>query len=217
MRLRTLTAFLFAFFVLTSGTYIKTKPVFSYKVYGNIANYFENENDLLSFFEFNKNDVVAEVGAYNGQNIAGLSILTDSITFYAQDINAISLNPKSFNKAIKHSYKYKKTLTNKFNLCIGTEKATNLPDGAFDKIFLSSTFHEFTFMDEMISDLKRKLKQNGKLYILESQCLNKSHKNYTADETTELMKKHNFHLVKREEKNLNGSAGLYKIVYAKDN
>lgn len=217
MTLRTLTAFLFALCMLTSGTYIKTKPVFSYKVYGNIANYFESENDLLNFFEFNKNDFVAEVGAYNGQNIAGLSILADSITFYAQDINATSLNQKIFDKVIKHSDKYKRSLTNKFNLCVGTEKATHLPDGVFDKIFLSATFHELTFMDEMISDIGTKLKQNGKLYILESECLNKAHRNYTADETTAIMKKHNFRLLRKDGKNINGATGLYRAIYAKDN
>jgi ubiquinone/menaquinone biosynthesis C-methylase UbiE len=204
-------------FVLTSAAAIKTKPVFSYKVYGNVANYFENENDLLSFFEFTKNDLVAEVGANNGQNIAGLSILTDSITFYAQDINAKSLNQKSFNKAIEHSNKYKNSLTNRFNLCIGSEKKTNLPDGVFDKIILSSTFHEFTFMDEMILDIKTKLKKNGKVYILESECLTKSHKNYTANATTAIMERHNFHLVKKDEKNINGATGLYRTVYVKKN
>jgi ubiquinone/menaquinone biosynthesis C-methylase UbiE len=108
-------------------------------------------------------------------------------------------------------------LTGKLNLCIGTEKSSNLPDATFDKLFLSATFHEFTFMDEMIADISRKLKKNGKLYILESTCLNKAHKNYTADETTAIMKKHNFRLVKKDGKDLNGATGLYRMVYAKDN
>jgi len=217
MKRQTFIFLLLALFSLTSLTYIKTKPVFSYKVYGNFASFFESENDLLNFFEFNKGDIVAEVGAYKGQNIGGLSILTDSMTFYAQDINTISFNLKSFDKVIKRSNKYKTSLTNKFHLCIGTEEATNLPDGIFDKIFLSATFHEFTFMDEMITDISRKLKQNGKLYILESHCFTKTHKNYTADETTAIMKKHNFRLLKKDGKDINNATGLYRAIYAKDN
>src|SRR4051812_37257513 len=161
--------FLFAaFFTLTNLTFLKDKPTFSYKTYGNIVNYFEDEKDLVTFFNFKKGDFVAEVGAANGQNIGGLSILTDSITFYAEDINAKALNQSNLDKVINKSKKYKNSSTAKFQLCIGTEKSTNLPDNSFDKIILSSTFHEFTFMDEMLTDIYKKLKPGGQLYILES-------------------------------------------------
>lgn len=207
---------LIAFLTLTSGTYQDSKPDFSFKTYGNIANYFENENDLLHFFEFKKRDVVSEIGAGDGQNIAGLSLLTDSITFYVQDINAKTLNEKSFNKIIAKCEKYKKPLTNTYKLLIGTEKASLLPDNSFDKILLSATFHEFTFMDEMISDIYKKLKSGGKLYILESECLNKDHKNYSAEQTAAILQKHNFSLLKKDGKNLNGATGLFRLIYTKN-
>ncbi|MDP2388503.1 MAG: methyltransferase domain-containing protein [Bacteroidota bacterium] len=217
MKRQTLLLLALALFSLTSLTCLDTRPEFSYKVYGNIANYFENEKDLLSFFEFKKGDVVAEIGALKGENIGGLALLTDSITFYVQDINAKTLNQKNFNKVIRKCEKYKKPLTAKFNLCIGTEKSSNLPDAAFDKIVLSATFHEFTCMDEMVTDISKKLKPTGKLYILESHCFGKTHINYRVDETTAIMKKHNFHLVKKDGKDLNGGTGLYRAIYAKDN
>lgn len=195
--------------------YIKPKPVFSYKVYGNVANYFENEKDLLDFFEFHKGDIVVEIGAGNGQNIGGFSILTDSMTFYAQDIDSTYLNQKTFNKVIEQSEKYKSPMTNNFHLCIGSEKSTNLPDSTFDKVILISTFHEFTFMDEMMTDIYKKLKRTGKLYILETHCLAKGHKNYTVNETTSMMEKYNFHLVKTDGNDINGSSGLYRSVFDK--
>lgn len=199
---------------LTSAISIKTNPEFSYKVYGSVANYFENENDLLNFFEFKKGQTVAEIGTFDGANIGGFSILTDSITFYAQDIDSINLTQKKFDKMIKHCTKYKKRLTNKFHLCIGTVKSTNLPDNTFDKILLISTIHEFTFMDEMMTDIYRKLKPSGQLYILETRC--DSHQNYqTADEMTTMMKKYNFHLVKKDGKDINNSLGLYRTVFSK--
>lgn len=201
-----------AFVGLTSGT---GSPKFSYKIYGNVANYFENENDLLTFFDFHKGDIVAEVGAFDGKNIAGFSILTDSITFYVQDIDTIHLTQKNFDKIVKGSKKYKEPLTNKFYLCYGTETATNLPDDSFDKILLISTFHEFTFMDEMLNDIYKKLKPAGQLYILETHCFTSSHKNYTADETTTIMKKHNFTLVKKDGKDIHNSSGLYRTVFKK--
>ncbi len=216
MKRQTLLLLTLALFSLTSLTCLDTKPEFSYKVYGNLANFFENENDLLNFFEFKKGDVVAEIGALKGENIGGLALLTDSITFYVQDINTRTLNQKNFDKVIRKCEKYKKPLASKFNLCLGTEKASNLPDATFDKIFLSATFHEFTFMDEMIIDISKKLKPGGKLYILESHCSGKTHKNYTVEETTAIMKKHNFHLVKKDGKDLNGGAGVYRAIFGKD-
>lgn len=201
---------------LTSGITIKIKSDFSYKIYGNVANYFESENDLLNFFQFHKGDIIAEVGAFDGENIGGFSILTDSITFYVQDIDSIYLTQKNFDKVIKRCKKYKKPMTNKFHLCIGTMRATNLPDNTFDKILLISTFHEFTFMDEMMTDIYKKLKPTGQLYILETHCFSKGHNNYTIDETAVMMKTYDFHLVKKDGKDINNSSGLYRAVFSKN-
>lgn len=192
------------------------KVVFSDKVYGNVANYFENEADLLGFFAFQKGDVVAEIGAYEGQNIGGFALLTDSITFYAQDINTKTLSRKKFDKIIRRCSKIKKPITSTFHVCIGTEKESRLPDGIFDKIILISTLHEFDLMDEMIADIYKKLKHGGRLYVLENKCLAKTHRNYTADQTIAMMKKHHLTLLKKDGKDLNNSSGLYRAVFGKD-
>ncbi len=189
---------------------------FSYKIYGNIANYFESEKDLLDFFEFEKGDVVAEVGAGNWQNMAGLSILTDSITFYAEDIIAGNLSEKDLAKALSKTEKYKQIQTNTFKLQIGNEKETLLPDNTFDKIILSATFHELTYMDEMISNIYKKLKPGGQLYILESECLSKTHKNYTSEQAFQIVQKHNFNFVKKDGKDINGAKDLYRLVLIKN-
>jgi len=195
----------------------KTKPAFNYSAFGNVANYFENEKDLLDFFNFQKGEVIAEIGAGDGQNIGGFSILTDDITFYAQDIDSKVLNEKKFKRVIRKCTKFKSPLTNHFQLTIGTEKTTNLPDNSFDKIIVISAFHEFTFIDEMLEDIRKKLKPQGQVYILEAQCLAKTHKNISSDETTTIMKKHNFNLIKVDGKDKNGSNGLYRAVFVKTN
>lgn len=189
---------------------------FSWRIFGNMANYFENERDLLDFFEFKKGNVVAEVGAGKWENVVGLSLLTDSITFYAQDIDAKNLQDKDLEKALSKTEKYKWTRYNTFKSQIGTEKESLLSDNSFDKIILSSTFHEFTYMNEMISDLYKKLKSNGKIYILESKCGNKDHKNYTAVQTEEILKKHGFTLLAKDGKNINGATGIYRMAFVKN-
>jgi ubiquinone/menaquinone biosynthesis C-methylase UbiE len=193
----------------------KSKPEFSYKIYGNVANYFHDEKELLNFFDFNKGDVVAEIGAYEGGNIAGLSIMTDSMTFYVQDIDRVHLNEKKFQKLLSRAEKYKTPLTNKFQLCYGTVSESNLPDNSFDKIILISTFHEFTHMNEMIYDIYKKLKPNGQLYILDTHCFTPTHKNYSSEDIVLILNKHKFHLLKQDGNDNRNSTGLYRLIFKK--
>jgi ubiquinone/menaquinone biosynthesis C-methylase UbiE len=201
------------FVSLIGLTCTTVNPKYSDKVYGNVADFFENENAFCNFFDFHTGDIVAEVGAGYGRNIRGFSIVTDSNTFYIQDIDTNVLSQKNFIKIVKHCKKLKKPLTNKYYKCIGTEKQTNLPDNTFDKIILVAAFHEFTYKNEMMTDIYKKLKPTGQLYILEANCL--SHKNYSADEIIGIIKKYNFSLVKKDVKVIKNCSGLYRIVFKK--
>ena len=98
-----------------------------------------------------------------------------------------------------------------FNLVIGDEKSTHLPDSSFDKIIMVSAFHEFTFMDEMIADIKSKLKTGGRVYILETKCL--VHPYYTPEETIARLARHGFTMMQRIETQRNGSQGLYILSF----
>lgn len=191
-------------------------PRWNYKVYGNVANFFENKSDFLNFFDFHKGDVIAEVGTGYGENIGGFSLLADSLDLWAQDIDTSLLNKARFSKVIKYCEKYKKPLNCSFHLCIGTEKCTNLPDSTFDKIILVSAFHEFGYIDEMMTDIYRKLNAGGKLYILEAHCYTKGHKNYSFEETVEMLKRNHFKLVKKDGKNLHRSSDLVRMIFVKN-
>lgn len=185
---------------------------FSNRLYGNIANYFPSAKELLTFFDFHRGDCIAEIGAYDGQNIAGLSTMLDSVVFYVQDIDSTQLKQGRFNKRIQQlSRKYVYPSKNNYRICIGTEKASGLPEGSFDKILLISTFHEFTYMYEMLSDIYTKLKPDGQLFILEARCYAKTHRNYTASECIALLTAHGFELQQREE----DSSGMYRLSFRK--
>lgn len=140
---------LFLSLILFSGTL--HKPKYSPKKWGWAAYYFENENGFRNFFDFHKGNVVAEIGAYNGINMKGFSLVADSVTFYLQDIDTIVLSQKNFNKAVVRCKKLNPS--NKFYRCIGTETQTNLPDNSFDKIFLITTVCVLSHFDEMIEDI----------------------------------------------------------------
>jgi ubiquinone/menaquinone biosynthesis C-methylase UbiE len=191
---------------------------FSFKLFLNLVNYFDNKKELIEFFDFKKGDTVADIGAGAGKYEGAFSLLSDSVTYFVQDIDKDILSQDKLNKVVKHYSSLKGIAqTNKFQLCIGTEKSTNLPDSAFDKIIMLSSFHEFTFMDEMIADISKKLKPGGKVYIIDAFCSEKGHVNYTSHEVILRMKKHGFTLIKLQGTNKNNSEGLYKAIFQKTN
>ncbi len=135
----------------------------------NFFNYlFETKQQLTEFLEIKNGETIAEVGAGSGMNIGVLSLLYDSITFYAEDINKKFLNEKILKKTISYYEKKRKTKqTNTFHCVIGNGSNTNLPDGIFDKIFLVEAFHEVDDKNAMIEDLAKKLKPDGKIILLD--------------------------------------------------
>lgn len=201
--------------MLTLGQISQKKEIaFSYKPFLNLANYFESKKEVVEFFDFKKGDIVADIGAGEGKYEGAFSLLFDSINYFVQDIDKNILTQEKLNKVVKY-YSSLTGLpqTNKFQLCIGTEKSTNLPDSTFDKIIMLSSFHEFSFMDEMIADISKKLKPGGKVYIVDAFCTEKGHVNYNSSEVILKMKNHGFTLDKLQGTNKNNSSGIYKAIF----
>ena len=59
-------------------------------------------------------------------------------------------------------------MTSDYKMIFGDERSTSLPENTFDKILIINSFHEFTFQVEMLTDIKKKLKPGGILYIDEA-------------------------------------------------
>lgn len=205
--------FLFPLFLSAQNKQAKEIP-FSYKDFLNLANFFDSKQEVMHFFDFKAGDVIADVGAGSGKYEGAFSLLYDSLSFYIQDIDRAILNQAALDKMVSHYTKLKgKPLENIFQLCLGTEKSSGLPDASFDKILILSAFHEFTFMDEMIDDLSKKLKPGGKVYIMDASCYAKNHVNYKAEEVISKMKAHGFSLQSMDDTNKHGSEGMYKAVF----
>jgi ubiquinone/menaquinone biosynthesis C-methylase UbiE len=49
----------------------------------------------------------------------------------------------------------------------GNEKSSNLPENSIDKVLMVDVYHEFAYPFEMIASLKKALRKNGKLFLIE--------------------------------------------------
>ena len=175
---------------------------------------FETKKQLVDFIDLKKGDVVAEIGAGDGINIGILSMFFDSVNFIAQDIDAKSLKNKKYHKLIKKYQKYShktETNTNSFELVIGTKTSTNLPDNKFDVLFIINSFHDFDKQDEMLDDIYKKLKPDGRFILLEGFSFPKDtqvcpdygpHVLHTIDYELPRFERHGFYATKMRAPNL---------------
>jgi ubiquinone/menaquinone biosynthesis C-methylase UbiE len=167
---------------------------------------FETKKQFIDFLNIQKGDIVTEIGAGNGINIGVMSMLLDSVTFIAQDIDAKMLNDKNYKKIINEYQKHRtKPQTNKFELVIGNVNSSNLTDNTFDELFVINSFHDFDKQDEMLADIYKKLKPNGRFILLEGSSFPKDtqicqdygpHVLHTLDVDLAKFEKHGFYLTK---------------------
>ena len=62
-------------------------------------------------------------------------------------------------------------MSSTYQLILGDDKKTHLPDTLFDKVLIINSFHEFSYQKEMLEDISGKLKPTGILYIDETLAL----------------------------------------------
>lgn len=116
---------------------------------------------------FRKGEFIADIGAGNGYLEAILSMFHDSLTFYIQDIDAEVCNPEAVAKVVRHYEDLnKKAFTNTLTVVNGTDTSSNLPDNTFDKIMMLWTYTYFKDAETFMKDLRKKLKDDGRLYVI---------------------------------------------------
>jgi ubiquinone/menaquinone biosynthesis C-methylase UbiE len=201
------TVSLFCLFV--AGAYMGAAQNSSFYTHKNFGTYFEEfpyQQELVHFLDFQKGDVVADIGADDTEFTLSLTLLVDNISIWAEDVDAKNMNQKNFNKNVRRVNKSRLTpQTNDMHFVVGTYTGTNLPDSAFDKILMAATFHSITNIDAMLNDLNKKLKPAGKIYILEAfsfpgdtiHCGDKAClRGYMFHEMREIMARHGFYMTK---------------------
>ena len=121
--------------------------------------YEENTSKLIRNLDIQPNDVIADIGAGSGYHVFKMAPLAKNGKVYAVDIQKEMLN------AIQQENETQEL--DNILLIKGTEKSTNLPENTIDKILMVDVYHEFSFPVEMLASMKKALKPNGEIYLVE--------------------------------------------------
>ncbi|MGB0430120.1 MAG: class I SAM-dependent methyltransferase [Bacteroidia bacterium] len=120
----------------------------------------------FSIYNFNPGEKIADIGCGSGWFEAYLMLAYDSLEIYAEDIDRRQI--RNIDVVVNaYTEKRKSHQTNTIQYVLGNYQSTNLPQNYFDKIIIRETFHHFSKKDEMLADIKSKLKSKGQIYVYE--------------------------------------------------
>ena len=144
---------------------VRPKEVFAYGSALSLGDC-KNLEEYLELLEITDGQIIAEIGAADAYTLAAFSVVLDSATLYAQDINKKYLNEESFLNVTDYYNRLRTaSQTNGLNYVIGKKKKTNLPKGIFDAVFIKNSFHEFSNKKAMLQDISALLNDSGRVII----------------------------------------------------
>ncbi len=172
---------------------------------------------VVEFMEAEPGMAIADVGAGSGALTVGMATQLENSTIFIQDIDPETLDQGNVDKMITYYFGQQKhglTHPNEFHLVYGNFKESNLPNDSLDIIYSSAVMHVFDYPNEMLQDLKKKLKPSGKLFIRDG--FHGDHGNgefcsdpdcgkrlYSMEELIEMMNTNGYSLIKKTPDSLN--------------
>lgn len=118
----------------------------------------------LKSYKLDSIKTLGEIGNGNGNFSLLLHLVNPEIKLYLNELEKpylkyqkrkVNRNPMKFNRK-------------KFNFIKGEENSTNLEGKELDVIVIRDSFHHFSKKYEMIESIRKSLRKNGKLFIIES-------------------------------------------------
>jgi ubiquinone/menaquinone biosynthesis C-methylase UbiE len=169
----------------------------------------ENTTRLIENLNIKPTDTIADIGAGSGYHVFKMAPIAKDGFVYAVDIQQEMLAAILTHPDAKTSKNIGTTL--------GNEKTVNLPENSVDKILLVDVYHEFNYPYEMIMSIKKALKKDGEIYLIEyrgedaSVPIKKIHKMTEAQAVKE-MKAAGFNL----KENIDNLPWQHCMVFVKD-
>jgi ubiquinone/menaquinone biosynthesis C-methylase UbiE len=118
----------------------------------------QRPQELVAALEIKPGMAVADVGTGGGYMLPYLSkAVGPNGKVIAQDIHQDFLDAARKTSAGTRNVTY----------VLGNEKGTNLPEGALDLILVLDVYHHLNYPEQMLADLRSKLKPGGRLAIVE--------------------------------------------------
>ena len=119
----------------------------------------ENTSKLLQNMGIKAGDTLADIGAGSGYHVFKMAPMADEGLVYAVDIQDEML-------AALREKKEKGTSKN-IEIIKGSEKSVNLPENSVDKVLMVDVYHEFNYPIAMIASIRKALRPDGKIYLIE--------------------------------------------------
>jgi len=119
----------------------------------------ENTSTLLANMNISKTDDIADIGAGSGYHVFKMADMATAGTIYAVDIQDEML-------AAMRDKKLAGKITN-VALVKGSEKSINLEPNSVDKVLIVDVYHEMNFPYEMMASIKKAMRADAKLYLIE--------------------------------------------------
>lgn len=119
----------------------------------------ENTATLLKNMDIQPTDDIADIGAGSGYHVFKMAPMASKGTIYAVDIQDEML------AAIRE--KMEAQDVRNIKMVKGGEQGVNLPENSVDKVLMVDVYHEFNYPKEMIASIKKALKPDGKIFLIE--------------------------------------------------
>ncbi len=119
----------------------------------------ENTSTLLKNMNIQPEDTIADIGAGSGYHVFKMSNKATEGKIYAVDIQDEMLD------AIRK--KIKATGIQNISTVKGSEKSVNLSENSVDKVLMVDVYHEFNFPIELMASVKKAMRSDAKLYLIE--------------------------------------------------
>lgn len=146
----------------------------------NKAAFLSAQKSEIQQYHLENVDTLVDIGCSDGYFDRQIANYYPNVFFILEDLSVLDYHSKKGHPEIKQSYstvtevgkvfknrKEYPNIENRFKLVIGFEDSIPLANDRFNRILCRRTFHEFKNKEKMASELRRILKPNGKLTIVE--------------------------------------------------
>ncbi len=119
----------------------------------------EKTSLLLQNMNIQVDDTIVDIGAGSGYHVFKMATIASNGLVFAVDIQEEML-------AAIDTKKQQLGVSN-IELIQGSEKSINLPEESVDKILMVDVYHEFEFPVEMLASIKKALRDDGMIFLVE--------------------------------------------------